>query len=77
MHKEVSMSEIRINHPTDPVPEGTDTWTTEELTRDFTVEGFAAPFVVVRRKADGQRGSLQFTGGGGEPRVYHSFVPTS
>ena len=42
-------------------------WTTAELQRDFEVIGFAAPFVVVRRRSDGQRGSLEFTH---QPRVY-------
>lgn len=43
------------------------TWTTQELTADFEVMGFAAPFVVVRRKADGVTGMLEFTH---SPRVY-------
>lgn len=48
------------------------TWTTGELTRDFDVIGFAAPFVVVRRKSDGRKGSLEFTH---SPRVYFGFTP--
>jgi hypothetical protein len=47
-------------------------WTTEELTRDFEVIGYAAPFVVVRRRSDGQRGSLEFTH---SPRVYFGWRP--
>ena len=35
-------------------------WDTRQLSEDFTVEGFMAPYVVVRRKLDGQRGSLMF-----------------
>lgn len=35
-------------------------WNTEELARDFEVTGFLAPYVVVRRKADSQVGSLAF-----------------
>src|SRR5438552_2701492 len=46
-------------------------WTTDELQRDFTVEGFLAPFVVVRRKSDGKRGSLSFSHA---PRFYFGFV---
>jgi len=46
------------------------TWDTEALQRDFTVEGFAAPFVVVRRKSDGARGTLEFTH---RPRVYFNW----
>lgn len=43
------------------------TWDTDALRRDFEVLGFAAPFVVVRRRADGVKGSLEFTH---NPRVY-------
>jgi hypothetical protein len=32
--------------------------------------GFAAPYVVVRRKSDGVKGSLEFTH---HPRVYFNF----
>jgi hypothetical protein len=47
-------------------------WTTAELQSDFEVIGFAAPFVVVRGRSDGQAGSLEFTH---NPRVYFGFVP--
>lgn len=49
------------------VAAGGRVWTTEELTEDFTVLGFAAPFVVVRRKSDMAKGSLLFTH---RPRYY-------
>ena len=49
-------------------------WDTQELSRDFVVEGFMAPLVVVRRKADGQRGSLEFQH---QPRFYFNFSPHS
>ena len=45
-------------------------WNTEELSRDFEVIGFMAPFVVVRRKSDGQKGSLEFRH---SPRFYFNF----
>ena len=45
-------------------------WNTEELARDFEVLGFLAPYVVVRRKADAQLGSLAFQH---NPRLYFSF----
>ena len=35
-------------------------WSTSELTEDFEVLGFMAPFVVVRRRLDAVRGSLMF-----------------
>ncbi len=47
-------------------------WSTEELARDFDVLGFMAPLVVVRRKADGVRGSLEFQH---HPRFYFNFQP--
>jgi hypothetical protein len=47
-------------------------WSTKELARDFIVIGFAAPVVAVRRKIDGQRGSLFFQH---EPRLYYAFQP--
>jgi hypothetical protein len=45
-------------------------WDTNELGQDFKVEGFAAPFVIVERKADGERGSLEFQH---SPRFYFNF----
>ncbi len=47
-------------------------WDTDELARDLAVEGFAAPFVVVVRKADRVKGSLQFQH---SPRFYYAFQP--
>jgi hypothetical protein len=57
------------------VPEGYEgpTWDTEALQRDFDVLGFAAPFVVCRRKADGQQGVLTFVH---SPRVYYDWQPS-
>jgi len=45
-------------------------WNTSELANDFEVLGFAAPFVIVRRKADSKVGSLMFQH---HPRYYFSF----
>lgn len=47
-------------------------WNTDELRRDFAVIGFMAPYVVVRRKSDGQKGSLEFQA---NPRLYFNFTP--
>jgi hypothetical protein len=47
-------------------------WDTSELSADFEVVGFMAPLVVVRRKCDGQKGSLEFQH---NPRFYFSFAP--
>jgi hypothetical protein len=45
-------------------------WDTGQLTTDFEVVGFGAPFVVVRRKSDGQNGTLMFQH---SPRFYFAF----
>lgn len=47
-------------------------WNTEELSGDFEVIGFMAPLVVVRRRSDGKKGSLEFQH---SPRLYFSFSP--
>lgn len=47
-------------------------WDTSELARDFIVVGFMAPLVVVKRKSDGQKGSLEFQH---NPRFYFHFQP--
>ena len=45
-------------------------WNTTQLAEDFEVIGFMAPLVVVRRKADGVKGSLYFQH---QPRFYFAF----
>jgi len=45
-------------------------WNTEELTREFEVIGFLAPYAVVRRRADDVTGSIRFQH---EPRFYFCF----
>jgi hypothetical protein len=45
-------------------------WNTQELSQDFEVKGFMAPYVVVKRKADGVMGSLEFQH---SPRYYFNF----
>ena len=47
-------------------------WDTSELQNDFQVLGFSAPFVIVKRKSDGVRGSLMFQH---DPRLYYGFGP--
>jgi hypothetical protein len=48
-------------------------WDTQQLAQDFEVIGFLAPLVVVRRKADGMKGSLEFQHG--PPRLYFNWQP--
>jgi len=45
-------------------------WDAQELAGEFEVIGFMAPFVVVRRKVDGMKGSLEFQH---NPRFYFNF----
>jgi hypothetical protein len=47
-------------------------WTTDQLSQDFDVIGFLAPLVVVRRRSDGEKGSLEFQH---SPRLYFNFSP--
>jgi hypothetical protein len=46
------------------------TWDTEALREAFEVLAFMAPFVVVRRRSDGVKGTLEFTH---SPRVYFNW----
>jgi hypothetical protein len=63
---------IETNQPHVDLAHADRRWTTDELRNDFEVIGFAAPFVVVRRKADGVKGSMEFTH---SPRFYFGFTP--
>jgi hypothetical protein len=45
-------------------------WDTQQLALEFEVIGFMAPLVVVRRRSDGVKGSLEFQH---DPRLYFRF----
>ena len=45
-------------------------WDTKEVTTDFEVISFLAPYVHVKRKSDGKAGSLEFQH---SPRYYFNF----
>jgi hypothetical protein len=62
---------LASNQPERDLAQAELRWDTEALRRDFTVHGFAAPFVIVTRKADGVKGTLEFTH---SPRLYFNFV---
>ena len=66
------MSDIHIKNYDTPDPVAGQTWDTTQLQEDFDVVGFAAPVVVVKRKADGVTGTLMFKH---QPRVYWGFQP--
>ncbi len=46
-------------------------WSTEQLAKDFEVLGFMAPYIAVKRRSDGLKGSLEFQH---LPRFYFNFV---
>lgn len=45
-------------------------WTLDELSEDFIILGFRAPYVVAQRKSDGRKGSFQFQH---NPRFYFNW----
>lgn len=45
-------------------------WTTGELSKEFTVYGFAAPFCIVTNKGTGRKGIIEFQH---RPRYYFDF----
>ncbi len=47
-------------------------FTTEQLREKFDVVGFSMGLVVVDRKSDGVRGSMEFDH---SPRIYYGFKP--
>lgn len=48
-------------------------WDTAQMQVEFEPIGFAAPYIVVRRRSDGVKGTLQFNH---DPRVYFDFQPS-
>lgn len=49
-----------------------EVWDTEEVSRDFVIEGFLAPFVVATHKETRKRGCLMFQH---SPRFYFLWEP--
>lgn len=45
-------------------------WNTSELTSDFEVKSFMAPYVLVRRRTDGVLGTMLYQH---SPRFYYTF----
>jgi len=62
---------IETNQPHVDLAHADRRWDTAQLQADFEVLGFMAPFVVVRRRSDGVRGSMEFTH---SPRFYFNFT---
>jgi len=46
-------------------------WDMNELSAEFKVQGFMAPFIIVIRKSTGEKGSLMFQD---RPRFYFSWT---
>jgi len=67
---EAGVPQIDLGHILDA---GGPVWQTADLTNEFDVLSFAAPFVLVRRKSDGVQGTLEFIH---QPRLYFDFIPT-
>ena len=53
---------------------GGEVWDSKELTEQFIVHGFMAPFLAVTRKSDNKMGSLMFQD---TPRLYFAWSPAS
>jgi hypothetical protein len=62
---------LASGQPHRDLAEAKQRWDTAQLSAEFEVIGFIAPFVAVRRKADGKKGSMEFTH---YPRFYFNFV---
>ena len=62
---------LATGQPAQDLAQADKRWDTAELSRDFEVIGFMAPFVAVRRRVDGAKGSMEFTH---SPRFYFNFV---
>ena len=69
--EELRMTMLATGQPHRNLAKAEQTWDTEQLREEFEVIGFMAPFVAVRRKSDGARGSMEFTH---SPRFYFNFV---
>ena len=61
---------LAANQPAKDLEHATDRWDTDALREQFEVLGFLAPFVVVKRRSDGAKGSLEFTH---SPRIYFNW----
>jgi hypothetical protein len=68
--EQVRREMLETNQPYVDLARADRRWDTDALRKEFEVLMFAAPFVVVRRLADGVRGTLMFTH---HPRWYFDF----
>jgi len=66
------VSEDRTNERTRLESAHGRVWDAEQLAQQFEVLGFMAPYVVVKRRSDGRKRSLEFQH---SPRFYFNFLP--
>lgn len=70
----IEMERRKLAAEVNAAPPPADGMTTDEMQKLYIVDGFAAPFVVVRRRSDMQKGTLTFTH---SPRRYFDFTPVN
>ena len=63
---------IESGQPLRDLEKADQRWNTAQLQEDFEVISFFAPYVLVRRKSDGVKGTLEFSH---SPRFYFNFHP--
>ena len=56
-----------------PITKNHQCWNTQDVVTMFDIQSFMAPYVVVVRRSDKVKGTLQFTH---MPRWYFDFQPT-
>lgn len=47
-------------------------WNSKEVSEEFVIEGFLAPYCTVIRRSDSAEGTLEFCH---SPRFYYNFIP--
>lgn len=62
---------IASDQPAKDLAQAAERMDTAQMSALYSVQGFCAPFVVVTRKSDGVKGTLEFTH---NPRFYFNFV---
>ncbi len=50
--------------------DGGECWTTEEVTQEFEILGFLAPFCTAKKRDTGEKGTLTFIH---RPRIYYGW----
>ena len=73
--KAVLLEELKVAYPDvhqEIQEEGGECWTTDEVTQEFEILGFLAPFCTAVRISTGEKGSLLF---GHRPRIYYGWKP--